>query len=244
MFAAILALSGAARYFGMQISFTFPIIVVVVGAAWFGGRGPGILVSVLIVAVSAASARQADQSPALPFYFQQASVLALLILVVFLVHGRRVAQERSKRQSDLFRTTLASIGDAVITTDADGNVTLANSIAERIIGVPAADVVGRPLREIYRLQEETTEERIPDIFKTIKDQKEIITFTSSVLLHRPDGSTVPIRDTAAPIVDAKGSFCGSVVVFQDDTTRRSSERHCGRPNIVSSSRKSWKRSGR
>lgn len=224
LFAAVIGLSLILRYFDIQINLTAPVMVVVVAAAWFGGRGPGILISVLIVGVSMLSPRNAEGTSTVAFLIQHLSTLALLTLVVLLVSGRRKAQEESRRQSELFQTTLASIGDAVIATDEDGNVSFTNAIAERIIGVSSSDVAGKPLREVFRLRDELTGEDLGDVFERIRKEKEIVSFTSSILLVRPDDVMVPISDSGAPIVDSKGRFCGSVIVFQDDTSRRESEK--------------------
>lgn len=221
--AAVIGLAAALRSYGLRLNFTLPVIIVVVAMAWFAGRGPSILLSVLLTIVSAISAWPTNTLSVAAFYFQYASVLALLMLVVLLVSGRRDAQEKARSHGDLFRTTLASIGDAVVTTDASGSVTFVNPIAERIVGVSADELVGMHLRDVYRLSDDGSGEPIPDVFETIRKQKEIITFTSNIMLHRPDGTSIAVRDSGAPIIDSKGSFCGAVIVFQDDTARRAAE---------------------
>ena len=222
LFAAVLGLSLVLRYFGLQVNLTIPIIVAIVGSAWFGGRGPGILICVLIVAVSMLSPSNREGT-LIAVFIQQGSVLALLILVVVLVSGRRKAQEESRRQGELFKTTLASIGDAVIATDSDGNISFTNVIADDLIGLRPGQVVGKPLREVFRLRNEETEEDIGDIFERIRSDRSIIVFDSGKLLIRPEASTIPISVSCAPITDPKGGFCGSVIVFQDDTQRRKTE---------------------
>ena len=223
LFAIVLGLSLVLRYYGIQINLTAPISIAIVAAAWFGGRGPGILISVLVVAVSAGSMTRSEDTSAAAFYFGHLSVLALLIFVVLLISGRKSAQENAKRQGELFRTTLASIGDAVITSDPQGKVTFVNPTAERLIGMSFETAVGRHLNEIYRLTDEVTGNDIGDVFAMIRDRKEVVSFTSNVVLKRVDGPDLPIIDSGAPIVDANGRFHGSVVVFQDDTARREAE---------------------
>lgn len=223
LFAGVIGLAGGLQYFGVQVNLTIPIIVAIVGAAWFGGRGPGILMSILVVAVAMSSSRRADEISSSAFYIEFASILGLLIFVVLLIAGRRAAQDRAKGQSELFRTTLASIGDAVITTDENGKINLINPIAEKVIGVSSDEALGKPLKDLYRLRSESTGKDLGDIYQMIRDRKEIVSFSSDVVLARPDGTLVPISDSAAPIGSPSGKFFGSVIVFQDDTPRREAE---------------------
>src|SRR5208337_3741631 len=51
-------------------------------------------------------------------------------------------------QREFFRVTLASIGDAVITTDTDGNVTFLNPVAEAMTGWKLDDAIGQPLEKV------------------------------------------------------------------------------------------------
>ena len=48
-------------------------------------------------------------------------------------------------RAELLRITLASIGDAVITTDTEGRVTTLNPVAEALTGWPLAEAEGQPL---------------------------------------------------------------------------------------------------
>jgi CHASE3 domain sensor protein len=50
------------------------------------------------------------------------------------LHDRALAIENAQRKSDLFSTTLASIGDCVIVTDARGRITFMNSVAAKVTG--------------------------------------------------------------------------------------------------------------
>src|SRR5271156_2633557 len=73
--------------------------------------------------------------------------------------ARRRAEEALAQQSEWLRITLSSIGDAVISTDAEGRVTFLNRVAENLTGLSGADALGRPLPEVFRIVNETT--RLP-----------------------------------------------------------------------------------
>ena len=59
---------------------------------------------------------------------------------------RAGAEEALRQQSEWLRVTLASIGDAVISTDAEGRVTFLNAVAEALTGWPQTEAVRPPCR--------------------------------------------------------------------------------------------------
>ena len=58
---------------------------------------------------------------------------------------QRRAEELLLAESERFRTTLASIGDAVVSTDAEGRITFLNRVAETLTGWRFDEARGRPL---------------------------------------------------------------------------------------------------
>src|ERR1700722_15209081 len=70
--------------------------------------------------------------------------------------ARRRAEEALRRQSEWLRITLSSIGDAVISTDIEGRVTLMNRVAEALTGWTQAEAMGRPLEEVFHIVNERT----------------------------------------------------------------------------------------
>src|SRR6202051_2229008 len=57
-------------------------------------------------------------------------------------------------QPEWCRVTLASIGDAVITTDTEGRVTFLNSVAESLTGWTLTEAAGLPLDSVFRIRNE------------------------------------------------------------------------------------------
>lgn len=121
------------------------------------------------------------------------------------VTARMLAQEKER-----LRVTLESIGDAVICTDSDGEVSFMNPEAERLTGVNAQAGVGRPLGEIYSVRVNAA------------DAKSVT--GAETILQRPDGATLAVRQVTTPILSASGSSDGSVIVFQDFTEMRRMQR--------------------
>lgn len=123
----------------------------------------------------------------------------------------------------LWRTTLASIGDAVIASDADGRVSFLNPVAERLTGWSLAEALGKPIGEVFRLIDETTREPVENPALRVLESGEVAVLAGHPILIARDGSERPIDDSAAPIRGGAGVIVGSVLVFRDVTERRLAE---------------------
>ncbi len=130
-------------------------------------------------------------------------------------------------QQEWFRVTLSSIGDAVIASDQSGRVTFLNSTAERMTGWKSAEAAGKPLAEVFRVENERTQARAENPAERVLATGRVVGLGNHTVLLSRDGSRCPIDDSAAPILDPSGSILGVVLVFRDVTERRrvESERH-------------------
>ena len=120
-------------------------------------------------------------------------------------------------------TTLRSIGDAVIATDAAGLVTFLNEVAELLTGWTTAEAQGVPLDQVFHIIDETTREALESpVAKVIRGSR-TVGLTGHTLLVRRDGTALSIDDSAAPIRDLKGELAGVVLIFRDITRKRREE---------------------
>jgi PAS domain S-box-containing protein len=134
--------------------------------------------------------------------------------------ARRRAEEALRQQSEWLRTTLASIGDAVITTDVDGRVTFMNAVAQALTGWPQTDALGHMLPEVFHIVHEETREPVDNpAFRALRANSTIRLANHTVLVSRT-GQEYAIDDSAAPIRDETGATVGAVLVFSDVSERR------------------------
>src|SRR6476659_216310 len=98
-----------------------------------------------------------------------------------------------------WRITFASIGDAVIATDADGRVAFLNSVAQTLTGWTEVEALGRPLEEVFIIVNEDTRKRIDDPVAKVLQTGNVIGLANHTLLIDKTGRDVPIDDSAAPI---------------------------------------------
>jgi len=125
-----------------------------------------------------------------------------------------------RTEKELFRVTLASIGDAVITTDASARITSLNSVAERLTGWVDAHARGRSLTEVFRILDEKTREPAADpVARCLEGAENAGSGNRSLLICR-DGRELNIDMSVAPIRDGEQRSIGVVLVFRDVTEER------------------------
>ena len=125
-----------------------------------------------------------------------------------------------RRSEEWLNVTLRSIGDAVITCDCDGKVTVLNPVAVALTGWAAEEAVGQPITQVFPILNEQTREPADDLVKRVLRENHIVTLANHTALVTRDGHEIPIEDSAAPITDADGTVSGVVLVFHDVTAKR------------------------
>ncbi|WP_165694135.1 ATP-binding protein [Teichococcus deserti] len=134
------------------------------------------------------------------------------------------AAERKLRASERrYATTLSSIGDGVIATDAGAAVSFMNPVAEALTGWSQAEALGRPIAEVFRLENQLTGEPVADPAAAALRSGVTEGLPAHTVLRARDGREVPIDDSSAPVPGEAGSLAGAVVVFTDMTRRRAAE---------------------
>src|SRR5271165_5078747 len=157
-------------------------------------------------------------------------------------YERHLRAEEEKAQQltesrESFQITLNSIGDAVVATDAAGNVSFLNPVAQQLTGWDDGAAHGLPLREVLHIVGEKTRAEIDDPVDTVRRSQSVVALANSLLLISRLQQEYPIELTAAPIRNDHAQLVGVVIVFRDITQRlqteqtlRTSERlaHAGR----------------
>ena len=132
--------------------------------------------------------------------------------------------ERQLQTSEArFAATLQSIGDAVIVTDLAGQISFANAVASRLIGLPVAALLGQPLTTALVLVDATTRQPLPNFVAQVLATGEPFHLTTPTLLLAHDDQVWPVEDSAAPIHDDSGTLVGMVLVFREISARRQAE---------------------
>ena len=116
--------------------------------------------------------------------------------------------------------TLNSIGDAVITTDAENRVVRMNPVAEQLTGWSFTEAEGEPVNQVFKLIDVFSRNDIDGPFDKVIDTGKIVHISEDSILISKHGAEYHISDSAAPIRDEAGKIRGIVLVFNDITERK------------------------
>ncbi|MDH5185354.1 MAG: EAL domain-containing protein, partial [Gammaproteobacteria bacterium] len=143
-----------------------------------------------------------------------AIIIGLFISFTTVRQTRRVANSL-RDEKERAQTTLYSIGDAVITTDAKGHIDMINPVAEEILGNQLAQVKGQHYSEVLQLYHDSSVFETPLIDAMAQD--EILFSSNAHILRRHDHKEFAVEYTAAPIRDASGKVIGGILTLRDVT---------------------------
>jgi len=217
--------------------FFFPAVAV---AAWYGGVGPGAFSAFASALAANWFILDPRQGPLAHVSYDIVAVVAFLFGSLFIAGAieamhrararllREIAQREltdteRERVQNLLATTLASIGDGVIVTDARGNVTFLNSEAERLTNWTNSDASGKSLGDVFRVVNEVTRQPVENPVETVLRLGKVVGLANHTLLLSRNGKEVPIDDSAAPIRAGDGPIFGVVLVFRDVTEQRKAD---------------------
>jgi PAS domain S-box-containing protein len=200
----------------------FTLYFATIFSAWFGGFWPGMA----SVAFGMACAVFFFIEPRFDFaisgevhrydLIRYAGVALFFSGITEALHRSRT---RSDRRREHLRTTLACIGDAVITTNTEGRVTMMNGVAESLTGWKRDEAAGQPIVTVFNIVNETTRKAVNNPVVMALKEGVIVGLEKHTILIAKDGTERPIDDSAAPIRDSNGVMFGCVLVFRDITER-------------------------
>lgn len=152
-----------------------------------------------------------------------ANLLTAFFLILLIgVHTSKAVKQRSafenalKAEKERAEVTLASLGEAVISTDADGRLNYMNPVAEHLTGCITPEAQGLPLSSLFSIVDEAT--------GTVNDGLIDQSLCQGVMIERQrlirrDSSAVVVSIVGAPL-HSEGEVAGAVFVLHDMTRER------------------------
>ncbi len=135
------------------------------------------------------------------------------------ISERKKAEAAIADEKERLAVTLRSIGDGVIVTDIDGNLTLINKVGEHLTGWSNQEAKGKPLMEVFNIVNETTREQCANPVEQVLKTRKMAGLARNTVLIKKDGTEIIIADSAAPITDTHSRIVGIVLVFRDITAQ-------------------------
>lgn len=136
---------------------------------------------------------------------------------------RRKLEAEANQSKLFFSTSLISIGDAVITTDANGIITFMNKVAEGITKWTIDEASGRTVETVFSIYKEGTREVVPSPVRRAIETKQIVGLSNHTVLIDKHCNEIQIDDSAAPILNENNKVTGAVLIFRDITSKRQTE---------------------
>jgi diguanylate cyclase (GGDEF)-like protein/PAS domain S-box-containing protein len=133
---------------------------------------------------------------------------------------RKRAEQAVFAEKERAQVTLQSIGDAVISTDAEGRIEYINPVAETLTAWSLAEARGQPIGAVLTLVNELTREPIENSLSGALGRSGNSAPADHAVLVTRAGNEVAIQESAAPICDRQGQVIGAVIVFHDVTKER------------------------
>ncbi len=150
-------------------------------------------------------------------------ILNFVSTQVAMTIAKKQAEAELASEREQLAVTLRSIGDGVITTDTNGNVTMLNRMAEDLTGWDQEDAVGKPVTEILKLIDEQTRQPIDSFITQVIASRQIEQLPDHTLLIAKSGEEKNIADSIAPLRNELSQVIGAVVIFRDISEQRRME---------------------
>lgn len=175
----------------------------------------------------------------LKYYWLYTSLFVLLLIFlvaslftwIYFYRQRDIYKKLWENQEE-YKTTLHSIGDAVITTDLKGKIKYLNPVAEKLTGWNLSEAKNKNLREVFSIINEDKKNEVENPVDKVLREGTIVGLANHTLLISKNGNEIPIADSGAPIKDQSGNIIGVVLVFRDQSEERKTQKEIYRLNRV------------
>jgi PAS domain S-box-containing protein len=193
------------------------LLAVIALSTWFGGPvlgGLAALCAVLTLALEFWAPLhkltvRIDALFVFPVYFLAG------VLLPHLLRKTSIARREAARLGRAHGLLLAAVGEGIVATDADGNITLANPAAARMLGYTPAEMLGRNAHSLYHHSHADGSPREGRLPSADSDGARV----EGEVLWRRDGTSFPVAYTQTPLTEDGSSAVGTVLVFRDISRR-------------------------
>jgi PAS domain S-box-containing protein len=138
--------------------------------------------------------------------------------MIAMAKARRQAQDALRASEERYRTVVERSHDTIVIFDLEGRLTFVSPAGERLLGYPAAELLGMPLAALIAPEQH---DRIPG---TIADTRAgLVQSPTEWDAVRKDGTRVRLESVRSPIHDHAGKVVGGLAIARDVTERHRAE---------------------
>jgi diguanylate cyclase (GGDEF)-like protein/PAS domain S-box-containing protein len=123
-------------------------------------------------------------------------------------------------EKEMFRTTVMSVADGIISTDASGKIKIMNETAEQLTGYRQESAVGNELEKVLYLVDSISRERWLNPAASVYADQQTVAFEGQKILMSHSGQEIQVEGTISPILNEAGITVGAVVIFRDNTEKK------------------------
>ena len=208
-----------------------PIFLIgVLFIAWYRGLRPALVSALLATVICNLLLVQPIGTVVADDLLRLAEFMIAAVFVSSLRMGRREAEAAADAANKQLSITLKSIGDAVITTDANGRINFMNAIAQSLTGWQIPEASGREIDEIFHLIDPGSHREVESVATRVLRDNVVLGLGDPVHMIARDGTIMAVDQVAAPVRDHRGHINGLVLVLRSipevkakDATRLLSE---------------------
>jgi PAS domain S-box-containing protein len=116
---------------------------------------------------------------------------------------------------ELYRTTLYSVSEAIITTDKLSRILQMNPVAETLTGWTEKDAIQIEIDHVFSLIEESNHEAVQDAVKQVIKTGDQFESEENLLLKTRSGEEIPVSFRCTRRLNSNGSVIGTVIILRD-----------------------------
>ncbi len=130
----------------------------------------------------------------------------------------KITQEKLEEKEENIRLTLESIGDGVIVTNNNVEITNINSNALNILNLKKEETIGKPASNIFYIFNTVLQKKLTNQIKTAIQENRSISINENIELHTTNGIIFNSSFNISPIKKNNSEeIIGAIMVFKDIT---------------------------
>ncbi|PVZ83848.1 diguanylate cyclase [Serratia sp. S1B] len=128
--------------------------------------------------------------------------------------------EALHQEKERLHITLDAIGEGVISTDSEMNITFMNPVAEQMCGWPLDQALGMPISNIVHLTYGMDGPKVENPVQCLLQGSKALPSDNALVLHSQNGHRFDVQESISPLKTIGGDVVGTVIVLQDVSAAR------------------------